>query len=122
MPFRLKKNHEFARVFRQGKRRPGKYLNLHYRKNGLPHNRVGYTTLKHYGTAVERNRMRRLLREAYRTLDPRLSSGYDIILMGVRKGPYLNYQLVLSDMEKVFRKEKILKESETEAKREKTAD
>lgn len=120
MLFRLKKNYEFARVFRQGKRRPGKYLALHYRRNGLPYNRVGFTTVKHYGKAYERNRMRRLLREAYRHLAPELASGYDIILMGIRKGEDAGYANILSDLEKALRKEKLL--AGTEEPRETSAD
>lgn len=114
MLYKLKKNYEFARVFRQGKRRPGKHLALHYRCNGLDYNRAGFTTVRHYGNAVERNKMRRWLREAYRHLAPELHSGYDIILMGIRKGEDTDYQAILSDLYKAFRKEKILNEEKTE--------
>lgn len=122
MLVKLKKNYEFARVFRRGKRRPGRYISLHYRRNNLPYNRVGFTTVRHFGNAVARNRMRRLMREAYRSLAPELSSGYDIILMGIRKDDNSDFRKILTDLERALRKEKILIRDEADTNAETLAD
>ncbi|MBL8050918.1 MAG: ribonuclease P protein component [Anaerolineales bacterium] len=45
------------------------------------HIRVGVTAGKTTGTAVHRNRAKRLLREAMRLLIPNIASGYDFILI-----------------------------------------
>jgi ribonuclease P protein component len=50
-------------------------------KNGLSCNRIGFTLVRKYGNAPERNRARRLGREAYRHLRPRLKTGYDLVLL-----------------------------------------
>jgi ribonuclease P protein component len=50
-------------------------------KNNLPHNRICFTFSRGFGTAVQRNRARRLGREAYRNLSPVLRHGYDLILL-----------------------------------------
>jgi ribonuclease P protein component len=50
-------------------------------KNSLSHNRICFTFIRGFGNAVERNRARRLGREAYRLLRPRLAGGYDLILL-----------------------------------------
>jgi ribonuclease P protein component len=50
-------------------------------KNGLLYNRIGFTQVRKYGNAPERNRARRLGREAYRHLRPRLKTGFDLILL-----------------------------------------
>jgi RNase P protein component len=50
-------------------------------KNGLPYNRIGFTQTRKYGNAPERNRARRLGREAYRLLRPRLKIGFDLVLL-----------------------------------------
>jgi ribonuclease P protein component len=53
-------------------------MGLFYRNTGLTYNRVLVTTRRGYGTAVARNRARRLGREGYRALKPDLKRGYDL--------------------------------------------
>jgi ribonuclease P protein component len=50
-------------------------------KNGLDYNRVCFALPRKFGNAVERNRARRLSREAYRHLRPRLRGGYDVVVL-----------------------------------------
>jgi ribonuclease P protein component len=50
-------------------------------KNGLVDNRICFALPRKFGNAVERNRARRLSREAYRHLRPRLKGGYDMVLL-----------------------------------------
>ena len=65
MEYRLKKAKDFDRVFRAGKRAFTNRLTLIY----LPAKTVkaGYAVGKKHGKAVKRNRIKRLLREAFRT-------------------------------------------------------
>jgi ribonuclease P protein component len=50
-------------------------------ENKLSRNRICFTFSRGFGNAVERNHARRLEREAYRNLKPRLRRGYDLILL-----------------------------------------
>jgi ribonuclease P protein component len=50
-------------------------------ENELSRNRICFTFSRGFGNAVERNHTRRLGREAYRNLKPRLRRGYDLILL-----------------------------------------
>jgi len=50
-------------------------------ENELSRNRICFTFSRGFGNAVERNHARRLGREAYRNLKPRLRRGYDLILL-----------------------------------------
>jgi ribonuclease P protein component len=50
-------------------------------ENSISNNRICFTFSKGFGNAVQRNRARRLGREAYRLLKPELFSGYDLILL-----------------------------------------
>jgi ribonuclease P protein component len=50
-------------------------------ENKVTRNRICFTFSRGFGNAVERNRARRLGREAYRNLKPRLRRGYDLILL-----------------------------------------
>jgi ribonuclease P protein component len=77
----LKGRDEIREVFGKGKRIGCQGAKLFVLKNELPHNRICFTFSRGFGTAVERNRARRLGREAYRNLKPRLRCGYDLILL-----------------------------------------
>lgn len=77
----LKKNHEFRRLYQKGASAVAGGMVLYCRKNRLGHNRVGFTVSVKLGNAVKRNRARRRLREVYRLNSPRLSQGWDLILV-----------------------------------------
>jgi ribonuclease P protein component len=77
----LKGRNEIREVFGKGKRVGCQGAKLFVLKNSLPHNRICFTFSRGFGTAVKRNRARRLGREAYRSLKPRLQCGYDLILL-----------------------------------------
>lgn len=105
---KLKKNYEFSNVFKYGKRVVGREISLHYRRNNFNQNRLGVTTVKHYGNAVERNRKRRLIREAYRSLAPQVKSSYDIIIMGRISHTESTLFTVRDELEHLLRKANLL--------------
>jgi ribonuclease P protein component len=107
---RLKKNYEFSLVFRKGRFVGSRSVNLNYRKNRLSCNRVGVTTVRNIENAVQRNRVKRLLREAYRLLEPSLCTGYDLVFTGKPRNRHLQFADVLRDMRFVLRKAELLKE------------
>ncbi|MDR0474613.1 MAG: ribonuclease P protein component [Treponema sp.] len=81
---RLKGRDEIKAVFnRQG---PGRAVScqgakLIVLKNGLDYNRIAFTFPRKFGSAVERNRSRRISREAYRHLRHFIKSGWDLVLL-----------------------------------------
>jgi ribonuclease P protein component len=78
---RLKRREEIRAVFnhREVVSCPG--AKLFRLENGLARNRIAFTFARKFGNAVERNRARRVGREAYRLLKNRLKSGYDLVLL-----------------------------------------
>lgn len=104
----LKFNYEFARVYRRGKYLSGRYVVLHYIRHSGKINRIGVTTSKTIGGSVQRNRMRRLLRESYRLNEPGMKRGYDVILLGRGGIPDLGYSQINKDVLHLMRKAGIL--------------
>ena len=76
----LKLNRDFHRVFKKGKFKAGRYIVVYILKNGLSYNRYGISIGKKVGNAVQRNRIKRLIRESYRQYEGSLSTGYDIVI------------------------------------------
>ena len=62
----IKQNYEFRRLYHRGKSAANRYLVLYCMKNRLGRNRLGLTVSAKFGGAVQRNRAKRLFREAYR--------------------------------------------------------
>ena len=77
----LKGRSEVREVFGNGRQFSCRGAKLFVLRNKLPHNRICFTFTRGYGNAVARNRARRLGREAYRLIQPRLSGGHDLILL-----------------------------------------
>ena len=79
--FRLTRSEDFKRVRRSGKSYAHPLVVLIVQKSEQPRVRVGVAAGRTVGTAVNRNRTKRLLREAMRTLIPNIALGLDLILI-----------------------------------------
>jgi ribonuclease P protein component len=79
--FRLTRSEDFKRVRRSGKSYAHPLVVLIVQSNNQPRVKVGVAAGRTVGTAVYRNRAKRLLREAMRTLIPNIASGLDLILI-----------------------------------------
>jgi ribonuclease P protein component len=79
--FRLARSEDFKRVRRSGKSYAHPLIVLIVQVHDQPRLKVGVTAGRTVGTAVYRNRAKRLLREAMRPLIPTVKPGFDLILI-----------------------------------------
>ena len=79
--FRLTRSEDFKRVRRSGKSYAHPLVVLIVQTHDQPRVKVGVAAGRTVGTAVTRNRAKRLLREAMRPLIPKIASGLDLILI-----------------------------------------
>jgi len=96
----LKQNHEFRRLYNKGKSAVSPYFAVYCRKNHREMSRLGITTGVKLGNAVKRNRVRRRIRELYRTNEHSLRPGYDIVVVARTRAIFARY----ADLEQSFRK------------------
>lgn len=78
---RLKRSEDFARVRREGRVFRHRILFISVITNDVGHNRYGVVTGKRIGTAVQRNYVRRLVREVIRHYHPHLRAGHDVVVV-----------------------------------------
>jgi ribonuclease P protein component len=78
---RLKRGEDIRRVFNRGKTAVCSGVKLFFLENGLSYNRIAFTFRRKFGNAVERNRSRRLSREAYRLSRKALKTGFDFVVL-----------------------------------------
>lgn len=77
----IKSNKEFMKVYKKGKFSANRLVSVYFIPNKSPYNKLGITTSKKIGNAVERNRARRIIRAAYRNSETLFPIGFDIVFV-----------------------------------------
>jgi ribonuclease P protein component len=79
---RLTRSADFERVYRQGRSHGNRYLVLYaFPRGGEEEARLGVSVSRKVGGAVERNRVKRLLREAFAARLDGLAPGQDLVVV-----------------------------------------
>ncbi|HEY2770991.1 MAG TPA: ribonuclease P protein component [Solirubrobacteraceae bacterium] len=79
---RLSRSADFDRVFRAGRSHAGRELVLYvFPRSDESTSRLGLSVSRKVGGAVERNRVKRLLREAFAVESDRLPEGTDAVVV-----------------------------------------
>jgi len=77
----LTKNYEFKRLYNKGKSAASKLVVVYFQRNNFAENRLGITVSTKLGGAVQRNRIRRRLKEIYRLNEHSLRKGHSIVIV-----------------------------------------
>ena len=108
----LKKNYEFKNVLSRGKFYIGKQISLYVLKNNKKTNVIGIAVSTKQCGAVQRNRIKRLIRENYRLIKSQLKQGNDIVFLWNKKNEAkeADYYIIKKDITNLLRKANLLEE------------
>ncbi|HEY3311668.1 MAG TPA: ribonuclease P protein component [Anaerolineales bacterium] len=106
--FRLTRSIDFMRVRKQGKSFAHPLIVLVKLPSLEDRPRVGISTSRSVGNAVQRNWAKRLLREAIRPLMPMIPSGWDLVLIARSPLVTARFQDVQTALDGLLRKADLL--------------
>ena len=94
----LSKNRDFRWLYAKGKKAAGSYLAVYCRKNRIDSTRLGLTVSVKLGGAVQRNRIRRRMREAYRLQEDLFLPGNDIVIVARFRAVSVGFSALQKEM------------------------
>jgi ribonuclease P protein component len=94
---RLRQRHDFLRAQAQGKRLHTRHFGVVLAPMAAGHPRLGLVVTKRLGKAVQRNRVKRLLREFFRRHQTGLPD-FDLVIMAKKGAPALGYDQVEEEL------------------------
>ena len=102
---RLSRERDIQRVLRQGSRARAACLLVAVVPNGLDYTRLGVSMGKRIDrSAVRRNRLRRIVREAFRLEYDELPQGLDVLVLGGQSGIRLELAATRAELVMLVRK------------------
>ena len=99
---RLLKHADFDRVYKRGRRHFSSHMTVFYSPQEKGPARVGFTVGRLLGGAVERNRIRRRLREAVRLRHAVLTGPVDVVINPKKSAIRVEFSALLEEVEQAF--------------------
>lgn len=105
---RIKENREFRRAYKKGKSFVSPFVAVYISKNRYGITRLGITAGKKIGNAVCRNRAKRVIRAALRSLIDEIIPGYDFVIVARTRILSVKSTDVAVSLKKILRSAEIL--------------
>ena len=107
----IKRSSEIRAILQTGKYVNNPFFKIAYLPGSSKQSRWAVLIGKRYGKAVERNRIKRRLREILRNIAPQLQSTFDLLMIPRRTVEEISFQLLREKVHYSFKKEGLLKDA-----------
>ena len=105
---RVRRKRDFLSIIKKGTRhKTSNFVAIVYSRK-LGKRRLGVSVSRKVGNAVERNRIKRLLREFFRLNKTRLPDSCDILFIAKPGATELNYRHLFSELREIFKKDEVV--------------
>ena len=104
--YRVKKSQDFDNIIRKKQSFANRQFVIYYQENKLDHMRLGISVSKKLGKAHERNRLKRYVRESFKTRKDFLKN-YDIIIIVRPAAKGLSFLEFGSSIDHVLKRSKL---------------
>ena len=101
---RIKKRYEFRQVQLSGRRIHTPHFLIVVQPNALSTTRLGITVTKKVGSAVQRNRIKRVVRDVFRRNRALFPPSHDVVFIAKRGSHTIDFDTLLGEVERAARK------------------
>ena len=101
---RLSKSSDFKRIFTKGKRTATPLFVIYSLRNHLPYSRLGIQVRARIGTAVRRNRIKRIVREVFRRMKLEAAEPLDLIFIAEKELRDIEFKSFEIEFYKIWKK------------------
>ncbi len=99
---RIRKRGDYERITRHGAKFHSRHFRVSVCPNSLPHRRLGITVGKRIGSAVQRNRLKRLIREFFRLNKDVLPPSSDLAVTAQEGAANLSFWEISGELKGLF--------------------
>ena len=115
--YRLSKNRDFRYIYKRGKNHSAKTVAMTYIKSRNSNELlIGFITSRKVGNAVERNRIKRIMREHIRLMIKDITPGHRIIFIARVQANGSSYTKIGKDLQNLLSKAKLFSKQQESLK------
>ncbi len=104
---KVKKSWQFKRIYKEGVKYSDNLFVLYVLPNSTQETRIGLTVTKKVGISVQRNRLKRLIREVFKSLSE-IAPGNDLVIIARKAALNLKYSQVQASLTRLLYRARIL--------------
>jgi len=104
---KLKSNWQFDKIYKEGTKYSNDLFVLYVLPNRTQETRIGLTVTKKVGISVQRNRIKRVIREVFRSLEE-VAPGNDLVVIARKSAVDLKYSQAQDSLTHLLHRARIL--------------